>query len=511
MLDVDLRRHARLSRERLVDARDSAVHGSRHRAAEVHVGRSSCGSHETCHRRQGRPARRRCGAAASHTGRLASSDAEYTAAFRRAGMLRVASLDELFDAVETLAVAKLPRGKRLAIVTNGGGLGVLAVDELVDRGGELAVLSDETLARLDGVLPPTWSHGNPVDIVGDAPPERFAAALDVVLADGACDAIARAALPDRGLVGRCSGACRRELRASATRRRRSLRAGSASGRSSRARRADGRARADLRHARACGARVHASRRVSPQPRAAARKRRTRRRISRPTRTRSRRVRRGRRRGRAWLTPVEVRTVLAAYGIATVAGCASCDAGRSGARGRAHGRPVALKIVSPDLVHKSDVGGVALGLVGAASGRARGRADARADTRCGARREGGRIHRRAHGGSASEPRAHRGASSRGDFGPMLLFGEGGVAVEVVADTTLELLPLNLHARAAHGRAHARLPQDARLPQRAADRHRCGGAGVDARFAARSSIGRASRSSKSIRCLRRPTAASRSMRG
>jgi acetyltransferase len=128
-------------------------------------------------------------AAASHTGRLAGSDAEYTAAFRRAGMLRVASLDELFDAVETLAVGRPVVGPRLGIVTNGGGLGVLAVDELLDRGGELAVHGEATLARLDAALPRGWSHGNPIDLVGDAPPERFASALDVVLADAACDAV----------------------------------------------------------------------------------------------------------------------------------------------------------------------------------------------------------------------------------------------------------------------------------------------------------------------------------
>ena len=127
-------------------------------------------------------------AAASHTGRLAGSDAEYSAAFRRAGMLRVAALDELFDAVETLAVAHAPRGSRLAIVTNGGGLGVLAADALLDRGGELATLTAASIERLSAVLPPEWSHGNPLDVIGDATPERFAAVLDVVFEDPACDA-----------------------------------------------------------------------------------------------------------------------------------------------------------------------------------------------------------------------------------------------------------------------------------------------------------------------------------
>src|SRR5690606_35663672 len=128
-------------------------------------------------------------AAASHTGRLASSDAEYTAAFRRAGMLRVASLDQLFDAVETLAEARAPRGPRLAIVTNGGGLGVLAADALLDRGGELAALSPETLARLSAFLPQAWSRGNPVDIVGDADAQRYAQAVAAVLHGPTADAV----------------------------------------------------------------------------------------------------------------------------------------------------------------------------------------------------------------------------------------------------------------------------------------------------------------------------------
>ena len=107
-------------------------------------------------------------AVASHTGALAGSDAVCQAAFDRAGILRVFTLAELFDAVEILALARPPKGDRLAILTNGGGVGVLATDALIDEGGRLAALSDETLAALDQVLPRTWSHGNPVDLIGDA-------------------------------------------------------------------------------------------------------------------------------------------------------------------------------------------------------------------------------------------------------------------------------------------------------------------------------------------------------
>ena len=128
-------------------------------------------------------------AAATHTGALAGSDAVYDAAFRRAGLLRVFDLDELFDATETLGRLKPFPGQRLAILTNGGGVGVLAVDRLIDLGGVLAELSTETRSRRDSVLPPTWSKSNPVDIVGDADAARYAAALDALLADAQNDAI----------------------------------------------------------------------------------------------------------------------------------------------------------------------------------------------------------------------------------------------------------------------------------------------------------------------------------
>ena len=107
-------------------------------------------------------------AAATHTGALAGSDAVYDAAFRRAGMLRVSDLRELFDCAETLGRLVSPPGKRLAILTNGGGIGVLAVDRLVELGGIPAAITPEVRSKLDAVLPPTWSGSNPVDIVGDA-------------------------------------------------------------------------------------------------------------------------------------------------------------------------------------------------------------------------------------------------------------------------------------------------------------------------------------------------------
>ena len=111
---------------------------------------------------------------------LAGADAVYEAAFRRAGMLRVGTMAELFDAAETLALTREQVGERLAILTNGGGAGVLATDALIAAGGRLAALSEETIADLNRLLPATWSRGNPVDIIGDASGKRYADALDGV-------------------------------------------------------------------------------------------------------------------------------------------------------------------------------------------------------------------------------------------------------------------------------------------------------------------------------------------
>src|SRR6266568_2749896 len=128
-------------------------------------------------------------AAQTHTGALAGADSVYDAAFRRAGLLRVLDLDELFAAAETLGRVKPFPGKRLAILTNGGGIGVLAVDQLADLGGALAAISADTMARLDAVLPPIWSRANPVDIAGDADESRYAAALEELLGAREDDAI----------------------------------------------------------------------------------------------------------------------------------------------------------------------------------------------------------------------------------------------------------------------------------------------------------------------------------
>ena len=128
-------------------------------------------------------------AAASHTGAMAGVDAVYEAAFQRAGIERIFQIEDMFDCAELLARQHPPKGDRLAIITNAGGPGVMTTDALIERDGKLATLTDETMEKLNASLPPFWSHGNPVDVLGDAPPERFAKAVDIVVKDTDVDAV----------------------------------------------------------------------------------------------------------------------------------------------------------------------------------------------------------------------------------------------------------------------------------------------------------------------------------
>lgn len=127
--------------------------------------------------------------AASHTGAMASEDAVYDAAFQRIGIARVYDIGDIFDCAELIGRNKIPAGSRLGIVTNAGGPGVMATDTLISLGGRLAQLSEKTMAALNENLPPFWSHGNPVDVLGDARAKRISKAVQIVLADEGVDAI----------------------------------------------------------------------------------------------------------------------------------------------------------------------------------------------------------------------------------------------------------------------------------------------------------------------------------
>jgi acetyltransferase len=128
-------------------------------------------------------------AAASHTGALASEDSIYDAVFQRAGVARVYDIGDIFNFTELMARKNIPKGPKLAIITNAGGPGVMATDALIAEGGNLTRLTEETMQKLNDYLPPFWSHGNPVDVLGDAPPDRFAKATQIVLEDPYVDAV----------------------------------------------------------------------------------------------------------------------------------------------------------------------------------------------------------------------------------------------------------------------------------------------------------------------------------
>lgn len=127
--------------------------------------------------------------AASHTGAMAAEDAVYDAAFQRAGLARVFDIGEIFDVAELIGRHKIPAGSRLCIVTNAGGPGVMATDALIAEHGVLAKLTAESIAKLNENLPHFWSHGNPVDVLGDAPSRRIARATEIVLDDPQVDAV----------------------------------------------------------------------------------------------------------------------------------------------------------------------------------------------------------------------------------------------------------------------------------------------------------------------------------
>ncbi|MBU1439862.1 MAG: GNAT family N-acetyltransferase [Gammaproteobacteria bacterium] len=380
-------------------------------------------------------------AAASHTGALAGSDIVYDAAIRRAGMLRVDTLQDLFIAAETLARFRGDRSDRLTVLTNGGGAGVLAADAAARAGVTLAELDPALTAALDAVLPATWSHANPIDIIGDAPVERYTDALAALLGDrstGAVllvhaptaivrsDDIARACLPLARAHGKRFMACWLGDAAVSQAREIFEEAGIANYQTPEE---AVRAFAMLQTYRCNQEILTQAPGQSDNPAA-------------DVAAAQSQLDAALAQGREWLDASEVRAVLGAYGIPTVpiasAGTAVAEV-LAAADGL--GYPVALKIDSPDITHKSDVGGVQLDLPDSAS---LARAAEGMLKAVGAARPDARIH-----GFTVQPMIHRpqaqelivGAAIDGVFGPVLLFGQGGTAVEVSADRAVALPPLN----------------------------------------------------------------------
>jgi acetyltransferase len=128
-------------------------------------------------------------ATSSHTGSIAGSDAAYEAAFRQSGVFRARTLSQLFDASRALAYQPVPKGERIAILTNAGGPGVLAADKVFDLNMKLAELSDDTMEYLNEICPPNWSHRNPVDIIGDSTAQRYDDSLKILMEAKEIDAV----------------------------------------------------------------------------------------------------------------------------------------------------------------------------------------------------------------------------------------------------------------------------------------------------------------------------------
>jgi acetyltransferase len=393
-------------------------------------------------------------AAASHTGALAGADAVYDAVFQRAGMLRVYSLEELFDAVETLAKhAELSGrpgsapdgGARLAILTNGGGLGVLATDALIDEGGRLAELSPETIAALDANLPATWSRGNPVDIIGDAPGSRYKAAMEALLKDPQSDAV---------LAMHCPVAVASPLQAAeAVVAARDNQAPQAHrpvfaawvGEDAVAPARDYFARNRLPHYPTPEQAVRAFMHLETYRRNQALLMRVPPSLPESAAPDSAAVRGiitaalGEKRD--WLNEAEAKQVLAAYGIPVLEVEVVADAAAAGAAAKRFGGPVALKILSRDITHKSDLGGVVLDLEGAAAVEQAAKA---MEKRIRAARPGAALQGFTVQPMCRRPQAEElilGVMSDPQFGPVMLFGQGGTAVEVVRDKALALPPLD----------------------------------------------------------------------
>ncbi|MCK6481286.1 MAG: bifunctional acetate--CoA ligase family protein/GNAT family N-acetyltransferase [Planctomycetaceae bacterium] len=381
-------------------------------------------------------------AAASHTGSLTGSDEVLDAAFERSGVLRVDDIAELFAMAETLAMQPRPKGPRLTIVTNAGGPGVLATDALITSGGRLAEFTPATMAAFDAILPATWSRNNPVDIIGDATPERYAKALEVAAADPGSDGLLVVLTPqDMTDPTRIA----EELRPLATGLGKPILASWMGGIHVKAGREvlqragipnfeypDEAARAfsnmwrfsdNLNALYQTPSLAGGPGGEAPPDRAAV----------------ADLVGRARERSRTILTEAESKAVLAAYGIPVIRSVVAATEAEAVEGARAIGYPVVLKIHSETITHKTDVGGVKLNLTDASEVRAafnaiRNAVEAKAGT--------GHFL-----GVNVQPMVRLagnelilGSSIDPQFGPVMLFGAGGSLVEVFRDRALALPPL-----------------------------------------------------------------------
>jgi acetyltransferase len=381
-------------------------------------------------------------AASSHTGALTGSDEVFDAAFRRCGILRVQSISDLFYMAEVLGKQPRPRGPRLTILTNAGGPGVLATDALIATGGELAPLPKPTFEALDKLLPPHWSHNNPIDILGDADPQRYARALEIAIdnpeSDGLLVILAPQGMTDPAHVAG-------ELKSYAKGKGKPLLASWMGGKAV----SEGESILN-------GAGIP----TFPFPDTAARafnymwrySYNLRGNYETPAATgqpeESEEIRqkaaellnRVLSAGRTMLTEAESKAVLALYGIPTVPTSVARSEDDAAKRARDLGFPVVLKVHSESITHKADVGGVKLNLENESAVR-----EAYCAIQASVTAKAGAA---AFQGVTVQPMVRRdgyelivGSSVDAQFGPVILFGSGGHLVEIYRDRALALPPLN----------------------------------------------------------------------
>jgi len=381
-------------------------------------------------------------AAASHTGALTGSDEVLDAAFRRSGVLRVHSIADLFYMAEVLGKQPRPKGPRLTILTNAGGPGVLATDSLVANGGALASLSEQTVEALNGILPPHWSHNNPIDILGDADPQRYASAIEIAAKDPNSDGLLVVLTP-QGMTDPTAVA--EGLKPYAKGLGKPLLASWMGGTSIAAGEAalnaagiptfpypDTAARAFTymwRYQYNLRALYETPVLTStPEFNLAARGQAT------------AIIQDARNRGRVLLNEFESKQLLSVYGVPTVETQIARSEDDAVKRAARIGYPVVLKIFSETITHKTDVGGVKLNLAEEAAVRSAYQAIKKSVTE-----KAGPEH---FSGVTVQPMVKMdgyelilGASVDPQFGPVVLFGSGGQLVEVYRDRALALPPLN----------------------------------------------------------------------
>ena len=380
-------------------------------------------------------------AAASHTGAMAAADDVYAAAFQRAGIARVERIGDIFDVVDLIGRQRKPRGPRLAVVTNAGGPGVIATDALIGAGGVLARLSDRTLAQLDEALPPQWSRGNPVDVLGDARSKRFARAIEIVAQDPGIDAILVIVTPQAmtnptniaQAVGRVAGQIKQPILA-AWLGGRSMAAGIAAlneagvATFSTPEQAVQAFMTLMDYARNLEVLYETPREIN---------------ISLPAARAELRDRFAPLIGgpQTVLGEDAAKQLLEAYGIAVASPHPCATAAEAVAAARAIGYPVVMKVHSPDITHKTDVGGVVLDLADDEAVRAafaRVAASARKHAP-GARLAGATVQRQIHLHHGVE--LILGARKDPVFGAVIMVGLGGTAAELFDDRAIGFPPLN----------------------------------------------------------------------